>query len=209
MFKKICLVLALLLTLTLAITLSVRAQDDPLAAERTLLNAAELAPEVTGVDALDTLVAATMDSVITDDMDTFDKVKACYDYLLDNMSYAASTAYLGTKVGDTTCNAIYTANGEVDGFGAVALAANKGLCNGYSAGFILMARRLGLSAKLVEGSTLGGGGGYAYHKWTEIVLDDVTYVFDPQLDQDVESWGLPAYTCFAKTYDQLGRRYRK
>lgn len=174
-----------------------------------ILNAADLNPTETGIPALDKLVAETLDSLIDKDMDSYEKIRTCYDWLLDNMSYDSSMKHLGVSVGDMTCGDIFYTYGEVNGFGAVALASNYGLCNGYAAGFILMARRLGYDAKLIDGYTLNGGGGYSWHKWAEIKIDGTAYVFDPQLDQNAESWGLEDHSFFCKTYEQVGKRYRR
>lgn len=177
--------------------------------EQIILNSAQLEETYAVSPALNDVVEDLLDELITEDMDTYTKVKTCYDYLVDNMSYGSSMGYLGTPASYTTCGNIYYANGEVEGFGAVALTANKGQCNGYAAGFILMARRIGLEARLVEGSTLNGGGGYSYHKWAEVIIDGEIYVFDPQVGQSMEKYGISRDFVFCKTYAQLGARYRK
>ena len=147
-----------------------------------ILDAAELEPSVTGIDALDALVAETLAKITNEDMTTYEKVVACYDYLTDNMRY---------------------------GSGAVALTSNYGLCNGYAAGFILLTRAIGLDADLVTGQTRSAGGGYAYHKWAEITIDGTAYAFDPQLDQSYAQKGLGEYSNFCKTYEQINGRYIK
>lgn len=175
----------------------------------------ELLPEVLAGVAQDDASEEDDEDKVIDDADkdteltTYEQVKACYDYLTATVSYGSHTANLGTPVGDTTCRSIYRSYGEVEGFGAVALTARVGMCNAYSAAFILMVREIGLDARLVEGQTKSGGGGYAYHKWAEVVIDDVIYVFDPQLEQDLTAAGLPAYSVFCKTYDQIPGRYIK
>ena len=142
-------------------------------------------------------------------MTTYEKVVACYDYLTDNMRYGSSMYHLNVPLGDTTCADIFYTYGEVDGFGAVALTSNYGLCNGYAAGFILLTRAIGLDADLVTGQTRSAGGGYAYHKWAEITIDGTAYAFDPQLDQSYAQKGLGEYSNFCKTYEQINGRYIK
>ena len=60
-----------------------------------ILDAAELEPSVTGIDALDALVAETLAKITNEDMTTYEKVVACYDYLTDNMRYGSSTRSAG------------------------------------------------------------------------------------------------------------------
>ena len=174
-----------------------------------IVTTAELEPSVTGIDALDALVAETLAKITNEDMTTYEKVVACYDYLTDNMRYGSSMYHLNVPLGDTTCADIFYTYGEVDGFGAVALTSNYGLCNGYAAGFILLTRAIGLDADLVTGQTRSAGGGYAYHKWAEITIDGTAYAFDPQLDQSYAQKGLGEYSNFCKTYEQINGRYIK
>lgn len=182
----------------------------PATPESTLLNQASLGeaqPPSSAV--LDELVSSLMDSFLTDGMTTYDKVRACYDYVMAHTSYGNHMAYMSTPIGGGTCWDVYQSHGDVEGFGAVALTAGKGMCNAYASAFILMARRLGLEARLVKGYTISGGGSYAYHEWAEIIIDGTPYVFDPQLDQDLAKSGLPAYSAFCKSYEALGTRYKK
>lgn len=174
-----------------------------------IINAAELEPAAPQSAELDAYLDELLSAILDEDMDTYEQVKACYDYLVDNVRYGSHMRYLNTPIGGATCGDIYYNYGEVEGFGAVALTAGRGMCNAYSAAFILMTRKLGLDAYLVEGSTRGSGGGYSYHKWCEINIDGTAYVFDPQLEQDLSASGLSAYTVFCRTYDQIPGRYSK
>lgn len=172
-----------------------------------ILDGAELAPSSAQSEQLQELVEGILDEIIEEDMDTYEKVKACYDYVSQNTSYGSHMRRLSTAVGDTTCGEIYRQFGELEGFGAVALSAKTGLCNAYASAFLLLVRPLGLSGALVSGQTRSGGGGYAYHEWAEIDIGDTTYLFDPQLEQDLVAAGLPAYTVFCRTYEQVPGRY--
>jgi len=156
---------------------------------------------------LNELLDDIMAQLIDEEMDYFEQLKACYDYVVENTRYGSHLSHLDARVGDTTCRAIYRQYGEVEGFGAVALAANVGMCNAYASAFIMMARKIGYDAYLVRGSTKSGGGGYAYHEWCEIDIDGTRYVFDPQLDQSLARAGLKKYMVFGVTYDQIPGRY--
>lgn len=172
-----------------------------------VLDAAELSPASCQSGQLQELVDEILSEIIEDDMDTYEKVKACYDYVSSTVSYGSHMRNLSAAVGDTTCADIYARYGEVEGFGAVALSAKTGMCNAYASAFLLLIRPLGLQGHLVSGQTGRAGGGYAYHEWAEIELNEENYLFDPQLEQDLAAAGLPAYTVFCRTYDEVPGRY--
>lgn len=172
-----------------------------------VLTAAELSPASCQSAQLQELVDGVLDEIIEDDMDIYEKVKACYDYVSSTVSYGSHMRNLSTAVGDTTCADIYSRYGEIEGFGAVALSAKTGMCNAYASAFLLLIRPLGLNGHLVAGQTGRAGGGYTYHEWAEISIEDEAYLFDPQLEQDLTAAGLPAYTVFCKTYDEVPGRY--
>lgn len=175
-----------------------------------LINSAELNPADPQSKALDALLDEILLEIIDEDMDTYEKVKTCYDYLVAHVQYGSHMSRLGTVVKDgVTCGDIYAAYGAVEGYGAVALTANTGMCNAYASAFILMTRKIGLDASLVKGYTRGAGGGYVVHQWAEIEIDGMTYIFDPQLEQDLVKAGLPRYSVFFKTYSQVSGRYSK
>lgn len=178
--------------------------SDPI---RSRLNAATLQPRTAASGQLQQLVNDIVDDITTADMDTYEKVRACYDYLTANVQYGSHMRRLSTPVGETTCASIYSAYGELEGFGAVALTARTGYCNAYASAFILLTQTLGLDGHLVTGQTGSARGGYAYHEWAEIDIGDDVFVFDPQLEQNLVKAGLPAYTVFCRTYDEIPGRY--
>lgn len=174
-----------------------------------LLNGVELNPVRPQSDALNDYLDELLPTLVDEEMDTYRQVRACYDYLVDNLSYGSHMANLDATIGGVSCNSIYNNFGEVEGFGGVALSAKVGMCNAYNSAFILMVRKLGLTANLVEGSTRDGAGGYSYHKWTEVTIDGTVYVFDPQLEQNLVASGLAEYTVFCRAYDEIPGRYIK
>lgn len=177
---------------------------------RDVIESADLNPTDPQSEALDMLLDEIMDEILDEDMTTYEQVQTCYDYLVDTMSYGSHMSRIGTMVSDdVSCQQIYRNYGAVEGFGAVALTARVGMCNAYSSAFILMVRKIGLDADLVTGSTRSAGGGYAYHEWAEVDIDGTVYVFDPQLEQNLVSAGLPEYTVFCATYDEIPGRYIK
>jgi len=201
---------SLLLALTLVVGSPPCAFAQSSDSREDILNYAALNPTAPRSEALDAYLEELLFSLLDEDMDTYEQVKACYDYLVANVRYGSHMGQLGTPVANgVTCRDIYNTYGEVEGFGAVALTAHKGMCNAYASAFILMAREIGLNAYLVKGYTRSAGGGYAYHEWAEMEIDGQVYVFDPQLEQDLRRAGLPRYSVFFKTYDEVGGRYSK
>lgn len=198
---------ALLAAAVLTVTLSVGTYAAESRAD--IFNEAELSAVSPSSQALDDYLDELMPTLIDDDMEPYEQLRACYDYLVDNVRYGSHMGNLGATINGVSCNSIYSSYGAVEGFGAVALSAKVGMCNAYASAFILMARKIGYDAYLVEGSTKAGGGGYAYHEWAEIDIDDAVYVFDPQLEQDLVGAGLGEYAVFGKTYEQIPGRYIK
>lgn len=177
--------------------------------EQRVLNSVSLNPRQSQSEEVEDLVSRKVSELTTPDMDTYHKMKACFDYLTKNMVYSSAYRYMDTVIDDSvTCGDVYRQYGEVEGTGAVALTTNRGQCDGYSAAFLLMARQIGLEGRLVDGMTRRRGGGYTYHKWAEIDLNGQTYVFDPQIEQTLARIGsYPEYYVFCKTYDEVPGRY--
>lgn len=188
-----------------------------------LMNEAELTVVSPGSADLDEYLDALMMEIFYDlapedeedpdwfvaNLTTYEKAEACYDYLIENVSYGSHVANLGTAIGNTTCRAIDRIYGSVEGYGAVALTAEVGMCNAYASAFILMARKIGLKASLAKGYTRRRGGGWAYHEWAEITIGETVYAFDPQLDQSLSKQGLGEDIIFFKTYGEIPGRYSK
>lgn len=133
---------------------------------RRLINSAELRPYIANDAELDAEMRTLLGSLIEPGMDTYDKVKVCYDWLIANTDYRRP---YHTGSGYWPC-AMQTLE---DGIGT---------CNCYSAAFALMMRYIGLECYVVEGKTSANGGGMTGHVWTVIRLDGSYYIFDPQVE---------------------------
>ncbi len=172
---------------------------------KSILNGAALNPRKTGFTSLDNKINAIFGEIFTPDMDTYSKVKACYDYLIENTSYGRVN-YPTTGFGSIT---------PEGGDNYIAWAASSCLdnhvatCNRYSSAFIAMVRTIGLDARYVDGQTSAAAGGYTGHVWVEVVIDGTTYVFDPQVEDNISGGGTIRYLRFCKTYDQVPGKYIK
>lgn len=60
----------------------------------------------------------------------------------------------------------------------------KGNCYVMAATFCEMARNLGYDAKQISGRVPLMSGGLGAHSWVEIVMDGITYVFDPDFTHE-------------------------
>ena len=141
-------------------------------------------------------------SIFKDGMTTYDKVKACYDYLIKNCSYGQNQA-----MDEYLYYYFYGYSYEVRTYGI--LKGKIGVCDDYSAAFATMMQAIGLNCYVVGGQTAKSGGGYTGHAWCEMNLNGTIYVFDPQVEDNIAKGGAIKYYRFGKTYDQVPGKYIK
>lgn len=151
----------------------------------TLLNSAALNPQKTGNELLDSLVESTLAKITNSNMSTYEKVKACYDYAINNFSYGQS----GINVWG------------IKGWAYAVLTNNVGVCNNYSSAFAVLTRAIGLDTYLQNGQTSSSKGGYTGHTWCTMMINGVPYLFDPQVEDNIAKGGPIYYYKFCKTYD--------
>ena len=141
-----------------------------------ILNNAKLNPIKTGYPALDSQVASVLNSVTNDSMSTYAKVKAVYDWVINNMSYQ-----LGFVIGEEIDNLINQYGFYEKDAIQVFLANNsfstlKGSCDNFSAMFMILTRRIGLDSYVVSAINNDGGG----HTTVNIKINGKWYNFDPE-----------------------------
>ena len=169
---------------------------------RYLLNNAPLRPTITGAKICDDIVQKTLAQIITDNMTTYDKVKACYDWLIKNCSYGGYGGIINTTLfKDNQGNHMGTYN-------AYQILKNRaGVCDDYSCAFAAMTRAIGLNCYTIRGLTARADGGYTGHTWCVIKINGVEYVFDPQIDDNIARGGPIGYYRFCVTYDETPDSY--
>ena len=182
--KKFFLTLAAIFFLA---TSSVEATD-----AQFLLNNATLQPTSTGADYCDEIVWQTLNQITTENMTTYEKVKACYDYLVVTCRYGDNVLRLDFP----------EANGTARAYGM--LVGHVGACDDYSCAFAAMMRAIGLNCYTVYGQTARASGGYAGHIWCVMKINGAEYVFDPQIDDNI---GHNVYYRFCVTYDETPGSY--
>lgn len=172
------------------------AADKPMdkADMQTILNATEVHPQRTGYSELDNAIAKILKPC--KDADTYTKVKTLYDWTVKNVSYSWEY-YSKTKAPAyeffTKTYKLTNKNDLQDAFpmdmiyrSYHSITAKKGVCYDYAILFAIMARYVGLEAYVHTGyydfEDWSGISGSGHHGWTEIVIGEDTYVFDPQRD---------------------------
>lgn len=138
-------------------------------AVRKLLNSVKLRPYAFANPVLTETVDSVLAEILTPGMDTYDKVKACYDWLIKHTVYK-NPGHEGSGYWDCAYQVFR------DG---------KGTCNCYSAAFAAMMRRIGLNCYVGKGVTSANSGGMTGHEWAFIEIDGKTYVFDPQVEDAI------------------------
>ncbi|MDO4458619.1 MAG: transglutaminase domain-containing protein [Clostridia bacterium] len=157
-----------------------KAADTMSSSKAKLLNSVTLTPRATGDPELDALVKKIIDSVTTGSMTKAEKLKACYDYLINNFTFGFPDTYYGKYT-------VYHKNSldsKIYRNGKDSLFRNKGTCYGFSCAFTILARRLGFKAVIQEGGIVYTDSlEYQQHYWVNIKLGSKWYLFDPQVEQ--------------------------
>lgn len=166
------------------------------------INAQVLNPVTTEFEPLKQSLDDVFSKIFTDGMTTYQKVKACYDYLIKNCSYGHNE-YVYDYIEEYFWGYKY----EVSAYGM--LKGHIGVCDDYSATFAMMMQAIGLDCYVVGGQTSLSGGGYGGHAWCEMVLDGEIYVFDPQVEDNIAKGGKILYYRFGKKYDEVPGKYIK
>lgn len=165
-----------------------------------VLNSADLAPQKSGYKILDDIVEETLDKITDKSMSTYEKVKACYDYLINTCDYGSNQMRL--EYADDARNG---RDYEVRAWAM--LKGHIGTCYDYSDAFCALTRRIGLDCRVVDGGTHAAAGGFCYHLWCEMTINGTVYVFDPQVEDHITTDGNIRYERFCKTYESIPGKY--
>ncbi len=184
-------------------------QDEPLLKEvptqkidniENILNNAVLNPRTSNYEPLNEEIDKLFGEILTDTMTTYQKVKTCYDYLINHCSYGMNEAM-------DIWALFFGYEDEARAYGM--LVGHIGVCDDYSATFAMLMQAIGLDCYVVGGQTSKAGGGYTGHAWCEMVIDEIVYVFDPQVEDNIAKGGTINYYRFGKTYEQVPEKYIK
>lgn len=162
---------------------ALEARNIPVSQKIALLNSASLKPVKTNYAPLDDLVSKILSEILTDGMSTYEKVRACFQYLMEG------TTYTKNPEADQLYYTIWqTVNYKEDldrnvvceAYGM--LTDKKGVCNHYASAMMVLARAIGLEAFIITCgdtvSVLGSGDHYG----TMLRLQGKYYLIDPSLN---------------------------
>jgi len=208
--NKLRQIMALIVAFTLigAFTISVYAETSK--AEE---NFATIKPTQTELayEPLNNRIKKIVDTVTTDDMSDYEKLKACYDWIYDNIEYSSTGQDEFSNEEDWF--EIGMAGSYAGSNATATLIVKKADCVGFSYLFAEMAYYLGYRPTMVHSMTGGliksAGGGYAPHTWVTIKANKVVYIFDPMMEVHGKSWTGNRHYFFATTYEQQGDRYQR
>ena len=168
------------------------------------------APVSTGNTCLDRCAMDFINTLCTSDMNNYQKLVTCYDYMSEHGKrdyYARYNYYLPNELywsGDTSQNVT-----DAMGF----LITGQGDCYNFSGAFMAIARQLGFNAYCVRGvcscSKQMNPTGYTNHQWCVINTGTAEYLFDPNIECNIAKGKKNNHTRFAKTYSQLQGKYKQ
>lgn len=172
-----------------------------------VLNSAPLTPINSNYAPLDKLVQKVLKKYIKEDMSTYEKVKACYDYLINNMSYSSNI--FNASAYNEIMNASYNSSWDkkIIYYAYSALNNKKDSCYGYSSAFVVLTRAIGLDSYVMQGKTVLAKGGYGNHWWVNIKIDGKYYVFDPNVEDDIAKGKTIYYYRFCKLDTEVPGKY--
>ena len=157
------------------------------------INAQKLYPQRTGCIEVDTAIERILAPY--KNATTYEKVKACYDWAIKNVSYSWHGYTKKTAPAYEYFGLTYNLNYEEGLQLSVpkdmiyrsyhALTEHKGVCYDYSILFAVMLRYIGIESYVHTGyytmeNWSGVGGKALHHGWNHVIIGGQTYVFDLQ-----------------------------
>lgn len=162
-----------------------------------ILNSAQLyEPVYTNDTEIDAKVQEILAEIITEDMTTYEKTVAIYNWIIDNNYYQYYSSPYRTPGGRSYAS-IYDTWCVSQSYSSLCL--GYGSCVNYAAAFVVMTRAIGLESYKVFGALSSSGG----HGWAVININGTLYNFDPQLGDEASGngWG-NSMDYFCKSDDQ-------
>ena len=159
-----------------------------------ILNSAKLNPTKTGYPTLDNYATSVLNSVTNNSMSTYEKVKAVYDWIINNMSYQIGFV-IGEEIDSLINQYGFYEKDAVEVFLATnGFGTHRGSCDNYSAMFVVLTRRIGLESYPISAITNTGGG----HTTVNIKINGKWYNFDPQREDNSLKNGKITYLAFGE-----------
>lgn len=159
---------------------------------REMVNDLSLNPQPPNDQALKALLEQLMPQITADCADTYEQVKACYDYLIENCRYSTTVKY------DYAYDAY------------LLLTEFHGSCTYYVAALHYMLLFIGVDNSIASGYRYPHpetSDKASFHRWIEISLDGTEYVLDPQWEDTLARDGEILYERFFYTHEELSSFY--
>lgn len=113
------------------------------------------------------VVEGILASIITPEMTEDEKLRACYNYMVNTHSYKRTYE---TPTADWTGT-----------FGLEILTSGQGNCYRFASAYASLVKGLGYDARVATGRIISSRGGLAPHGWTEVLIGDTWYIFDTEM----------------------------
>ena len=147
-----------------------------------LLNGAKLSPMKTNYGPLDDLVQKTFDRILSPDMSTYDKVRACFSYLITDATYQSNditSSLYRTIVKEINYQSDLDRNTVCEAMGM--LTNKKGTCNHFAAALMVMTRAIGLESYIATCLASSPLSGTKDHYFVVVRLSGSFYLFDARM----------------------------
>jgi hypothetical protein len=148
----------------------------------------------------DRFIESILDSVITANMTSEQKVKSVYDYMIYNFVHSDDAMPILSLGYGEEKNPLYT---ECDLFAPI-MFSGKGTCDVFASGLRLLLLRLGFECNYVSGVYVNRNGKKSGHGWNQIKLDDEWYWLDVDVEGTVfkrDGYEAPIYFLYMKKDD--------
>lgn len=159
---------------------------------RDMVNALALNPCMPATQELKDILDGLMPQLTAGCADTYDKVKACYDYLINQCIYSDTIKY----------------DYEHDAY--LLLTEFHGSCTYYVAALHYMLLYVGVDNSIVNGYRYPdpeSSDTTSFHRWIEINMNGTSYVLDPQWEDALSHGGSILYERFFLTHGELSGYY--
>ena len=151
-----------------------------------ILNSAKVNPIKTNSKLLDDKIDSIFGDILNSRMSNAHKVKACFDYLATNISYA----YISYDY-SPVYNVNYVSNNdrEIVISAYSTLVKKLGNCYDYACTLAAVMQRIGYDTHVVHGFVGMSAGGYGNHYWVDTNINGRHYIFDAQVENNNLGWG--------------------
>ena len=151
-----------------------------------ILNSVKVNPVKTNSTLLDNKIDSIFGDILNSRMSNAHKVKACYDWLATNISYAY-ISYDYSPVYNVSYESYNDREIVISAYST--LVKRLGNCYDYACTLAAVMQRIGYDAHVVHGLVGMSAGGYGNHYWVDTNINGRHYIFDAQVENNNLGWG--------------------